>query len=78
MLPVSDRSAWRLWLTLAGMAAIGHGAWEVLQMPLYAPEGPGVWAMVRGCSRATVGDVVLTITAYARPARWVCGDRTDS
>ena len=34
-------------------------------MPLYAPEGPGVWAMVLGCGRATIGDVVLTITAYA-------------
>ena len=40
-------------------------------MSLYAPEGPGVWAMVRGCSRATVGDVVLTITAYAIVAVFV-------
>jgi hypothetical protein len=68
---MSDRPTWRLWLTLAGVAAVGHGAWEVLQLPLYTPEGPGVWAMLRGCGRATVGDVVLTIVAYAVVAAFV-------
>lgn len=43
--------------------------WELLQAPLYEHMGPPTdWSAVLQCSRATVGDVVITWTAYALAA----------
>jgi hypothetical protein len=53
----------------AGFSFLLHFAWEMLQSTLYAglpaaPHAAAVWV----CTRATVGDVVLALVAYASAA----------
>ena len=66
-----DRLAtrWQPWTALAGFAALAHFAWEMAQMPLYRMDAPTGWRMVGGCTQATVGDVIMTLLAYAVAAR---------
>jgi hypothetical protein len=52
--------------------------WEFLQVPLFAGmPSAGHWSAIQVCGRATLGDVVITLTAFwvvaawARARRWI-------
>lgn len=52
--------------------------WEFLQVPLFAGmPSAGHWIAIQVCGRATLGDVVITLTAFwvvaasARARRWI-------
>ena len=56
---------WQPWAAMGLFAFLLHLAWEVFQVPLYrgmvdAPH----WDGVVTCTRATFGDVVITLAAY--------------
>lgn len=57
---------WQPWAALALFAFLLHFAWEMLQAPAYrAMPDARHWDAVQICLLATVGDVVLTLVAYA-------------
>jgi len=62
----SRRSLWKPWLALGFFAFVTNFVWEMLQMPLYADitQLPW-WRGTAVCALATVGDVVITLVAYA-------------
>jgi hypothetical protein len=70
---------WQPWLALGLFGFLPHFVWEILQVPLYEHmHASRHWSAVLQCSRATVGDVVITWTAYAVAAgrvqdRWWLG-----
>lgn len=60
------------WITLALFAFLLHFVWENVQTPLYdgmttAPH----WEAVMRCGQATVGDVLITLVAYAGVAAFL-------
>lgn len=69
--PVTLKNRRQPWLALAGFALLGNFAWEMLQAPFYRgmPEAAH-WAAVVECGRATVGDVFITLLAYAAAIPW--------
>ena len=57
---------WQPWLALGLFGFLLHFVWELLQAPLYEHmHASRHWSAVLQCSWATVGDVVVTWTAYA-------------
>jgi hypothetical protein len=57
---------WQPWAALALFSFALHFVWEMLQVPLYRtmsdlPHWVGIWK----CTRASIGDVALTVAAYA-------------
>lgn len=57
---------WQPWAALSLFALPLNFPWELLQAPLYAEmaEAPH-WAVVLDCGRATLGDIAITLVAYA-------------
>jgi hypothetical protein len=68
---------------VAVFALLLNFPWEFLQTPLYArmPTVPH-WEAIKVCTRATLGDVVITLVAFAavalatRDRRWIEHART--
>lgn len=62
----SRRSLWKPWLALGFFAFVTNFVWEMLQAPLYVgmTQLPW-WRGAAVCALATVGDVVITLVAYA-------------
>lgn len=60
---------WLPVLMLASFAFLLHFVWEMLQVPLYAGMATMAhWAGVVTCVKATAGDVVIALSAYATAA----------
>lgn len=60
--------AWQPWVALAGFSLALHFAWEMAQMSLYVTRATPDWRIVARCAQATLGDVVITLAAYATVA----------
>jgi hypothetical protein len=73
------RTRWQPWLALGLFGFLLHFVWELLQAPFYEHmSATRHWSAVLHCSRATIGDVVITWTAYGLAAgavqdRWWLG-----
>ena len=61
---IQTHPAWQPWTALAGFAVLVNFAWEMAQMPLFRMRNPSGWAMLRECTQATAGDMMLTLVAY--------------
>jgi hypothetical protein len=70
---------WQPWLALGLFAFLLHFVWEILQASFYEHMGDArYWSAILQCTQATVGDVMITWTAYALAAasvrdRWWLG-----
>ncbi len=68
--PVSLRP-WQPWAALGGFALLLHFVWEMLQTPFF--EGMAAaphWSALLRCLRATGGDAVIALLAYAVAAAY--------
>lgn len=73
---------WQPWTALAAFGFLLHFVWELLQVPLYRDMSTMPhWRGILTCASATLGDVVIQLSAYAvsaliaRDSWWALGGR---